>query len=157
MRIEALREELRQPGARTGVGVWLMPMAYLGREEAIAARLDVQAMDAPQSYLAYLETRSAGASFSGLTQVDGYQKLVAWLHSLAHGQHHRDCLLVHTLDLLLLALEASERDQFWRDALQGLPYPPTKLILAVPEKGTDLFPFPLRRRYPALIAEGPYD
>ena len=154
MRIEALRDELRQPGARTGVGVWLMPMAYLGREEAIAARLNVQALDAR---LAYLATRPAGASFSGLTQVDGYQKLVALLHSLAHGQYHRDCLLVHTLDLLLLALEASERVHFWRDALQGLPYPPTKLILAIPEKGTDLLPFPLRRRYPALIAEGPYD
>jgi len=154
MRIESLRDELRQPGARIGVGVWLMPMAYLGREEAIAARLDVQAMDARQAYLA---TRPHGASFSGLTQVDGYQKLVALLRSLAHSQYHRNCLLVHTLDLLLLALEASERDQFWRDALQGLPYPPTKLILVIPEKGTDLLPFPLRRRYPALIAEGPYD
>jgi len=151
MKIETLRDELRQPGARVGVGVWLMPMEYLGREEGIAARLDVQALDAR---LAYLESLPAGARFSGLTRPDGYQNLTSLLRDLSRRTHRRDCLLVHTLDLLLLAPEVNERERFWRDVLEGLPYPRTKLILTVPEKASELFSFSLRRRYAVQIAEG---
>jgi hypothetical protein len=154
MKIETLRDELRQPGARVGVGVWLMPMEYLGREEGIAARLDVQALDAR---LAYLESLPAGARFSGLTRPDGYQNLTSLLRDLSQRTHRRDCLLVHTLDLLLLALEVNEREYFWRDALGGLPYTHTKLILAVPEKAFELFSLDPRRRYAAQMAEGPLE
>lgn len=151
MRIEALRDTLRQPGARIGVGVWLMPMAYIGDEEALAVRLDIQALDARQ---AYLEALPPGACFSGLTRPDGYQNLTQLLRALSRSTHRRDCLLIHTLDLLLLALEVDDRERFWREALEGLPYPRTKLILAVPDKATDLFPFHLRWRYQAQVAEG---
>jgi hypothetical protein len=151
MKIETLRDQLRQPGARLGVGVWLMPMGYLGREETIAVRLDVHALDVRQAYLASLPQ---GARFSGLTAPEGYQNLTRLMRDLSQRTHRRDCLLVHTLDLLLLALEVTEREYFWRDALQGLPYPRTKLILAVPEKAPDLFSFELRRRYATQMAEG---
>jgi len=154
MNVKTLRDKLRQPGARVGVGVWLMPREYLGREEAIAARLDVQTLDARQNYLKSLP---AGARFSGLTRPDGYQNLTCLLRDLSQSTHKRDCLLVHTLDLLLLALEVNEREYFWRDALEGLPYPRTKLILAVPEKASEIFPFALQRRYAAQIAVGSLD
>lgn len=151
MKIEALRDELRQPGARIGISVWLMPMEYLGREEAIAAQLNVQALDAR---LAYLESLPTGARYSDLTRPDGYQNLTRVLRDLSQRTHRRDCLLVHTLDLLLLALEVNEREYFWRDILEGLPYPRTKLILVVPEKASELFSFDYRRRYAARVAEG---
>jgi len=151
MKIEMLRYQLRQPGARLGVGVWLMPTEYLGKEENIAVLLDVQALDARQ---AYLEGLPAGAQFSGLTALDGYQNLTRLMRDLSQRIHRRDCLLVHTLDLLLLALEVNERERFWQEALHGLPYPRTKLILAVPEKASDLLSFDLRRRYAPHIAEG---
>jgi hypothetical protein len=154
MNVRTLRDELRQPGARVGVGVWLMPREYLGREEAIAARLDVQALDARG---AYLQSLSAGARFSGLTRPEGYQNLTRLLRDLARSTHKRDCLLVYALDLLLLALEVNEREYFWRDVLEGLPYPRTKLILSIPEKASELFPFALHRRYAAQIAEGSLD
>jgi hypothetical protein len=41
--------------------------------------------------------------------------------------------------------------------LEGLPYPRTKLILSIPEKASELFPFALHRRYAAQIAEGSLD
>jgi len=63
-------------------------------------------------------------------------------------------LLVYTLDLLLFALEVNERERFWHETLQGLPYPRTRLILAVPEKASELFSFDLRRRYSPQMAEG---
>jgi hypothetical protein len=151
MKIEALRDELRQPGVRVGIGVWLMPLEYVGKEEAIAARLDLQALDAR---LAYLESLPAGVRFSGLTRPDGYQNLTRLLRDLSQRIHRRDCLLVHTLDLLLLGLEVTERNLFWYDVLGRLPYPRTKLILAIPEKASELFSFDLRRRYTAQVAEG---
>lgn len=151
MKIETLRDQLREPGARRGIGVWLMPMEYLGREEAIAVRLDVQALDIRQVYLGRLPQ---GARFSGLTAPEGYHNLTRLIRDLSQHTQHRDCLLVYTLDLLLLALEVNEREQFWHETLQGLPYPRTKLILAVPERASQLFSFDLRRRYAPQIAEG---
>lgn len=152
MNVEGLRDELRQPGARVGVGVWLIPREYLGREDEIAVRLDVQSLDAR---LAYLQSLPPGARFSGLTRTNGYQNLIHLLRNLTKEIFSRDCLLVHTLDLLLLALEVDEREAFWRDALEGLPYPRTKLILTIPEEASEIFPFFLKRQYPARIAEGP--
>lgn len=150
MKIETLRDQLRQPGARLGVGIWLMPMEYLGKEETLAVRLDVQVLDARQ---AYLDSLPQGAQFSGLTTPEGRQNLIRLARDLSQRTHRRDCLLVHTLDLLLLALEVNERDHFWHDALRGLPYPRTKLILAVPEKASEFLSFDLRRRYATQIAE----
>ena len=80
MKIEMLRYQLRQPGARLGVGVWLMPTEDLGKEENIAVLLDVQALDARQ---AYLEGLPAGAQFSGLTAPDGYQNLTRLMRDLS--------------------------------------------------------------------------
>jgi hypothetical protein len=151
MKIETLRDQLRQPGARLGVGVWLMPMEYVGKEETIAVRLDVQALDARQAYLGSLPPK---ARFSGLTAPEGYQNLTRLMWDLSQRIHRRDCLLMHTLDLLLLALEVDERERFWHEALHGLPYPRTKLILVVPEKASELFSFDLRRHYATQIAEG---
>jgi hypothetical protein len=151
MKIETLRDELRQPGARVGIGVWLMPMDYLGQEESIAVRLDIQAIDARK---AYLQTLPEGARFSGLTRPDGYQNLCRLIRNLAQSIQLRDCLLVHTLDLLLFGLEVNERELFWREVLGGIPYPRTKLILSVPEPALELFSLDLRRRFGAQIAEG---
>jgi hypothetical protein len=154
MDIKNLIQQLCQPGARVGIGIWLMPRQYLGQEETIATRLNIQALDARQ---AYLEQLPEGARFSGLSRRDGHQKLTRLLHGLAAGVHRRDCLLVHTLDLLLLGLEVDERERFWRDALEGIPYPRAKLVLTVPEKASHLFPFEFVRHYAAQLAEGPLE
>lgn len=151
MDIRTLVQQLRQPGARSGVGVWLLPRKYLGQEETLATWLNLQPLDVRQ---AYLDRLPAGARFSGLTRPDGHHKLLDLLRALANGRHNRDCLLVHTLDLLLLGLEVDERERFWRSALEGLPYPRTKLILSLPEQVYALFPPELVHRYSALVAQG---
>ena len=151
MHIRELRDLLRQPGARIGVGVWLMPHQFLGQEAEIAVRLGIEAMDARD---AYLKSLPEGARFSGLTRPNGSQRLTDLMYDLAHKAYRRDCLLVHTLDLLLLGLEVDERQRFWSDTLDGLPYPRTKLILALPERATETLTATLQRRYAALIAAG---
>ena len=151
MDINNLIQQLRQPGARAGVGVWLLPREYLGREETLAMRLNLHPIDARQ---AYLERLPAGARFSGLTRPDGHQKLLDLLRALTAGTYARDCLLVHTLDLLLLGLEVDEREHFWQTALEGLPYPRSRLVLTLPEQAHSLFPPQLTQRYATLIAQG---
>lgn len=155
MDIRTLVQQLRQPGARTGVGVWLVPHEFLGQEEGLAAQINLQPLDARQ---AYLDRLPAGARFSGLTRPDGHQKLLDLLRVLVGGNHpmvySRDCLLVHTLDLLLLGLEVDERERFWHAALEGLPYPRVKLVLTLPENAHSLFPPTLAQRYSSLVAQG---
>jgi len=151
MDIRSLVQQLRQPGARAGVGVWLLPREYLGREETLAMPLNLHPIDGRQ---AYLERLPAGARFSGLTRPDGHQKLLDLLRVLTAGTYARDCLLVHTFDLLLLGLEVYEREYFWQAALEGLPYPRSKLVLTLPEHAHALFPPQLAQRYAALIAQG---
>jgi len=151
MDIHTLVQQLRQPGARSGIGVWLLPREHLGREETLARQLELHPLDARQ---AYLERLPAGARFSGLTRPDGYQKLLDLLRALTAGTYARDCLLVHTLDLLLLGLEVDERAYFWQAALEGLPYPRSKLVLTLPEHAYSLFPPQLAQYYAALTAQG---
>jgi hypothetical protein len=151
MDVRTLVQQLRQPGARNGVGVWLLPQSLLGKEETLAVQLNLHPLDARQ---AYLDQMPAGARFSGLTRPNGHHKLLDLLRHLIAGTHSRDCLLVHTLDLLLLGLEVDERERFWRGALLGLPYPQTKLVLVVPEHGSSLFAHELAQRYAALVARG---
>jgi hypothetical protein len=151
MDIRSLVQQLRQPGARAGVGVWLLPREHLGHEIKLATRLDLHPLDAREMYLAQLP---AGARFSGLTRPSGHQKLLDLLRVLTAGTHARDCLLVHTFDLLLLGLEVDEREYFWQAALEGLPYPRSKLVLTLPEDAHALFPPQLAQRYAALIAQG---
>lgn len=151
MNIYELLQVIRQPAARLGIGVWLLPRNLLGQEENLAFRLDLQSIDART---VYLQNLPEGARFSGLTRQDGYQKLVEMVRELANGVHHRDCLLVHTLDLLLLGLEVNERQRFWQAVLEGLPYPRTKLILTILENAYSLFPPVSAQRYAALLAQG---
>ncbi len=149
--IHTLVQQLRQPGARTGLGVWLLPSEYLGKENEIAPRLNLHPLDARQ---AYLDLLPKGARFSGLTRPDGHQKLLKLLRSLAGATHPRDCLLVYNLDLLLLGLEVDERERFWKGALEGIPYPSTRLILTLPEKASYLCPIDFSHHYQGRISEG---
>lgn len=150
MNIYDMLQQLNQPGARMGIGVWLLPRQFLGQEELLAVRLNLQPVDARQAYLDHLPK---GARFSGLTRPGGHTKLVEMVRQLANGTHQRSCLLLHTLDLLLLGLEVDEREYFWQAVLE-LPYPRTKLILSIPENTHYLFPLLLAQRYAAWVAEG---
>lgn len=149
--IHTLVEHLRQPGARTGTGIWFLPEEYLGKELSIAGKINLQPVDAPR---VYLDSLPNGARFSGLTRPDGYQNLLNFLRTLAGNTHLRDCLLVHTFDLLLLGLASDQRDLFWQGALEGIPYPRTKMILALPEKGSFLISSSLTQRFASQIAWG---
>jgi len=149
--IHALLRQLRQSGARIGVGIWLIPDEYLGKEAELASSLNLHPIDAPK---AYLERLPDGARFSGLSRPEGHHKLLEMIRHLCATTHPRDCLLLHTLDLLLLGLEVEERRHFWQAVLGGIPYPTTRLVLTLPEKAGALFSTELARQYAAQVARG---
>ncbi len=149
--IHALLDQLRQSGARVGIGIWLLPDEYLGKETELANRLNLYPLDASQAYVARLPE---GARFSGLSRPDGHHKLIEMIRELVSQRAQRDCLLLHTLDLLLLGLEVEERRHFWQAVLGGFPYPTTRLILTLPEKANALFSPQLAHRYAEQVARG---
>ena len=151
MDAKTLIQQLRRSDARFGISVWLTPKEYLGKEQEIATQLDIHPLDARDAYLAQLPP---DAKFSGLTRPGGHQHLLRLLRQLAETTHHRDILLVHTLDLLLLGLEVDERERFWRGVLGGIPYPRTRLVLSIPEKAPELLPYSVAHQYANRIAEG---
>lgn len=151
MDIYDLLQKIRQPGARLGIGIWLLPRHLLGQEEILALRLDMQAIDARQFFL---QSLPQGARFSGLTRQNGHFKLVEMVRQLTERDFKRSCLLVHTLDLLLLGMEVDERKRFWLTVLEGIPYPNTKLVLTIPEGANELLPLEIKHHYAMYIAEG---
>lgn len=151
MDVKALRKEI-EPPARFGVGLWVMPQVYVGKERDLAVRLDADVCDART---VYLQTLPSGSRFSGLTQPGrGAQRLYQAIYDLCHKKQSRTCLLVHTLDLLVFGLSDDERAKFWTLALD-IPYPRTRLILTLPEASyDDLVSLPVRERFASRIAQG---
>lgn len=146
--IHTLVQQLRQPDARISVGVWFLPSEYLGQEEIIAWRLGLQPLDARR---AFLERLPEGATHTGLRTRFAHEKLFEFINTIGRGKCDRRCLLLHTFDLLLLALEVDAREQFWNAALM-LPYLQTKLIIALPENAR--FLLSNTSRFVIQIAEG---
>lgn len=151
MDIRTLTHQLRQPGVRFGIGLWLLPPTALGLMDTFAARLNLHPVDAR---LAYISQLPAGAHYSGLTQVNGHHKLLDLFRHLASETHPRDCLLIHTLDIMLWGLEVDERERFWNVVFEGLPYPRTRLVLTLPQGSSALLDHSSRQRYTAYLAEG---
>lgn len=130
MDIYTLVRKLRSE--RNSVGVWFVPLEYLEREEKnIENKLGLKLLDART---AFLESLPKGATHSGLKAPSAQDKLSEFIRAMGDKIYDRDCLLIHTFDLLLLALEVDARKAFW-NAVLPLPYLPTKLVIALPEKG----------------------
>ncbi|GAP08697.1 hypothetical protein ATHL_03604 [Anaerolinea thermolimosa] len=146
--IRTLVQQLRQPGSRVSVGVWFFPVMHLGHEEDIAVSLNMEPLDARQ---AYLERLPEGAKHSGLRTRYAHEKLFEFINSIGNSTYKRNCLLLHTFDLLLLGMEVDAREQFWNATL-ALPYLQTKLIIALPETAHYLLNNSLR--FAPQIAEG---
>jgi len=149
--IQTLLEQLRQPGARIGIGIWFLPDEYLGAENSLAERLNIYPVDIRQ---VFLERLPKEARFSGLTRRDGYQKLLDTIRFIVTKSYPRDCVLGHTLELLLFGLDVDERQRFWQAVLEGIPYPITRLVLTLPEKASSLFPHNYYQRFSNQVASG---
>lgn len=109
---------------RNRVGIWLMPIAWVGQELNESSRLGVAACDLSKFLL---DTLPEETRYSGLDA----QKVVELLQLVAKRQP--GCTLVYNVDLLFTRLKQKERLQVWDQLYNGFPHYPCALLIAVPE------------------------
>lgn len=124
---------LRRHTLRTRVGVWCMPLSYIGQEAEVAARLDLDAVDVRAPILESLPTNTR---YVNLT----FEKVLEALDSIAGSTGQTDCAFVYNLDLLLTGLSREDRQRVWESLVDGLPYRPRALLLAIPETAYSALP-----------------
>jgi hypothetical protein len=131
--VRALIAFLRRHTLRTRVGLWRMPLEYVGREPDTAASLLIEAFDFRQAVQQQLPE---GTRYVRLT----FEKVLEALDFVASSEGWTDCALVYNLDLLLAGLKRDERQRVWESLLGGLPYRRRALLLAVPATATQVLP-----------------
>ncbi|MEI6395569.1 MAG: hypothetical protein WCT12_31245 [Verrucomicrobiota bacterium] len=116
---------LRHGGLRSRVGTILLPHTILGREETLAAQLDVHYINFASCILDSLPEEAAYLTLS----VD---KLTYHLDLLANSRTARDCILLANFDLPLSRLAHENRLLLWGRLLLDFPYKKNSLILLLP-------------------------
>lgn len=110
-----------------------MPLNYVGSERDIAARLEVEAVDARQPILQRLPE---GTRYVRLTA----GKVLEALDSIASQKGKTECALIYNMDLLLAGLKWEERQNVWQGVFDGLPYRVRALVIAIPVTASTLLP-----------------
>ncbi len=124
---------LRRHTLRTRIGLWRMPLNYVGREPDTATSLLIEAFDLRQAIQQQL---AEGTRYVRLT----FERILEALDFVASSEGWTDCVLVYNLDLLLAGLKQDERQRVWESLLGGLPYRRRALLLAVPATATQVLP-----------------
>ncbi|SRR5258706_5724880 len=115
---------LQSDKLRDRVGLWLMPLAWVGGESNESTRLRVASCDLKDTLL---ETLPAETRYSGLNA----KKILELLQSIAKQQPR--CTLVYNVDVLFTRLKHQERLQVWDQLYNGFPHYPCALLIAIPE------------------------
>lgn len=131
--VRALIAFLQRPTLRTRIGLWQMPLDYVGQEPVKATQLQIDAFDVRQAIQQQLPE---GTRYVRLT----FEKVLEALDLVASSQRWTGCALVYNLDLLLAGLKRDERQKVWESLLDGLPYRQRALLLAVPATATQVLP-----------------
>jgi len=131
--VQALIDFLRRHTLRTRIGLWRMPLDWVGKEPDVATRLQIDAFDVRQAIQQQLPE---GTRYVRLT----LEKVLEALDLVASSERRRDCVLVYNLDLLLAGLKRNERQRVWESLLGGLPYRQYALLLAIPATAVQVLP-----------------
>ncbi len=124
--VQALIGLLRRHTLRTRVGVWQMPLRYVGQEQDTAARLGVEAVDVRDAITRRLPDGTRYVRLSA-------GRIVQALDDIACGAGLTDCAMVYNVDLLLAGLNRDTRQTVWESLFDGLPHRPRALLLAIPK------------------------
>ncbi len=131
--VRELIDRLRRPTFRTRVGVWCMPLDYIGQEPDVAVLLGIEAVDVREPILQQLPE---GTRFVRLTP----EKIFAALDNIANNIGKKDCVLVYNVDLLLAGLTRERRQSVWQGLFDGLPHRSRALVVAIPASAERLLP-----------------
>lgn len=125
-RVRPLIAWVRKDTLRTRIGVWQMPLEWIGQEKTVAAHLGVETVDMREIILGSLPE---GTRFVHLTAT----KVQEVIDTIASTRGKTDCALVYNLDLLLAGLSSHERLEVWRSLIDGYPHRARALVIAIPE------------------------
>ena len=131
--VNNLVELLRSPSLRVRIGIWLMPLIYLGRETDEAAKQLLEPIDMCQIWLKTIPERS---NFIGLTP----KKFLIRLDAIAQKVDSNDCALVYNADFFLAHFKQVERQSVWEYLYDAMPHRPRALLISLPETALNLLP-----------------
>jgi hypothetical protein len=124
-----LVDRLRGPELRCRTGIVLLPPEQVGREEELAARLNIEPVD----YVRVVEgDLLPGSRFLGVEA--GTEE--ARLDRLAMATGARDCALVYNADLILSKLNQAARSGVWTFLRTSFPNRQRALVIALPAQAT---------------------
>jgi hypothetical protein len=122
---------------RDRIKLWLIPSELIGKEDELAVRLGVDAIDIRDILKAELPK---GTRFVGLWKPDGDQIVYQSLDTISQKIGRRECVLVYNLDLLLSGLSSKGRQNFWSWVFIGFPHRTRAILLTLNEDAVDLLP-----------------
>ncbi len=131
--VRVLIDFLRRHTLRTRIGLWRMPLDWVGREPDTASSLLIEAFDFRQAVQRQL---AEGTRYVRLT----FEKILEALDFVASSERRTDCVLVYNLDLLLAGLKRDERQRVWELLLDGLPHRRHALLLTIPATAVRVLP-----------------
>jgi hypothetical protein len=121
-----LVRRLRSNELRSRTGLLLLPQSAIGREQDIAARLNVQHEDLLTQLL---EAVPSGSSYLNLT----LGSLFEYLDEIANSNSGMACVLVSQIDVAAMKLSSRDRAQLWRRFLTDFPYRRKAVLLGIPD------------------------
>lgn len=131
---EALVRRLTGGGLYVKTGLLLLPRPWLGREEEVAARLNLGYLDYQEWRVARLQPGERRLRYSTA-------RLVAELDAICAERHEAQHLLLSNLDLPVAALGGEERQQFWAFLHSSFTKRARALLVTFPQAAEDLLPW----------------
>ena len=131
---EALVRRLTGGGLYVKTGLLLLPRPWLGREEEVAARLNLGFLDYQDWRVERLRPGERLLRYSA-------ERLVAELDRICAERHEAQHLLLSNLDLPVAALSGEERQKFWSFLHSAFTKRPRALLVAFPQTAEELLPW----------------
>jgi hypothetical protein len=129
----SLVKYLRRGTARTRIGLWRVPLAFIGTEQEIAISLGIQAIDISRYYFNKLPTGTKVVKTTSSKVIDS-------IDSIASSIGPSDCVLIFNFDLLLAKLKIEETQQVWVYLFNHLPNRLRAILIMMPETTLKLLP-----------------
>jgi hypothetical protein len=118
---------------RVSTGLWLLPFAYLGKEEEEARRLNLEPVDI-RLYLQRILPEKT--EFSNLSR----ELIFKLINNVSQESGDWAGAMIFNLDLLIAYLNSTDRNILWKELFIAMPHRSRGVILTIPETASNLLP-----------------
>ena len=124
---------LRSLHLRSRTGILLLHQSHLGKEEAIAVQLGIEALNYSALLLESLPEKTDYVTITSVTEE-------ARLFEIAQRRSGMEVVLIYNFDLVLSKLTLDERSRLWENLRERFAKSAKALLFAVPAAATHLLP-----------------